>query len=123
MHYMFLIYSEELPEGMPPDEIEALRSAHRAVMTDAAAKGVLLGVDALQPTLTATSVRMTGQKAIITDGPFAETKEQLAGYYLLDCRDLDEAIEWAKRIPTQCKGRSGGVEIRPVANIPKPAAT
>ena len=52
------------------------------------------------------------------DGPFAETKEQLAGYYILDCKDLDEAIAWAARIPTACKGASGCIEIRPIMALP-----
>ena len=55
---------------------------------------------------------------MVTDGPFAETKEQLAGYYILDCRDLDEAIAWASRIPTGCKGGDGCVEIRPIMDLP-----
>ena len=57
-------------------------------------------------------------KPFVLDGPFAETKEQLAGYYILDCKNLDEAIEWAKKIPTACKGEEGCVEIRPIADIP-----
>jgi hypothetical protein len=58
---------------------------------------------------------------MITDGPFAETKEQLAGYYILDCKDLDEAIGWAAKIPTSCKGDDGCVEIRPIIPIPQPS--
>jgi hypothetical protein len=92
-------------------------------MDEAAEKGVLLSVEGLKPTSTATSVRSSGGKAIATDGPFAETKEQLAGFYILECQDLDEAIEWAKRIPTSCKGREGCIEIRPVANLPKRPAS
>jgi hypothetical protein len=61
---------------------------------------------------------MDNDKPLILDGPFAETKEQLAGYYILDCKDLDEAIEWAKKIPTACKRGEGCVEIRPIAEIP-----
>lgn len=56
--------------------------------------------------------------AIITDGPFAETKEQLAGYYLMECPNLDDAIEWAKMIPTGCRGGSGCIEIRPIHELP-----
>ena len=60
-------------------------------------------------------------KALITDGPFAETKEQLAGYYILDCENLDEAIEWAAKIPTACKGGTGCIEIRPMPGLPSGA--
>jgi hypothetical protein len=56
-------------------------------------------------------------KALTTDGPFAETKEQLAGYYILDCKDLDEAIEWAAKIPSSCGGASGCIEIRPLRGL------
>jgi hypothetical protein len=90
--------------------------AHRAIHEDTRARGVFLGSAPLKPSTTATTVRMQdGGKPLITDGPFAETKEQLAGYYVLDCKDLDEAIGYASRIPTRCAGGSVGcVEIRPV---------
>ncbi|MBV9611662.1 MAG: YciI family protein [Acidobacteriaceae bacterium] len=119
MRYMFLIYSQEMPGGIPPEELDALRAGHSAVMQDAREKGVLLGVDALKPTSTATTVRVSDGRSMTTDGPFAETKEQLAGYYMLECRDLDEAIDWARRIPTACKGTAGCIEIRPVADLSK----
>jgi hypothetical protein len=120
MRYMFLIYSQEIPEGLPPEELESLKKAHKAVMEDSMRKGVLRGVDRLKAAATATTVRMEDGKAITMDGPFAETKEQLAGYYILECQDLDEAIEWAKRIPSACKGGAGCVEIRPIADLQKP---
>jgi hypothetical protein len=119
MRYMMLCYSQETPDGLRPEEIEDLKSRHGLVMDEAAAKGVLGGWDALKPTITATTVRMKDGKAMTTDGPFAETKEQLAGYYIIECKDLDEAIEWAKRIPTCCKGREGCLEIRPIQELPK----
>jgi hypothetical protein len=118
MRYMFLIYSQETPEGPPPEEIESLKRRHWAVMQETRQKGILLGVDRLKPTALATTVRMKDDKPLTLDGPFAETKEQLAGYYILECKDLDEAIEWAKRIPSNCKGLEGCIEIRPVADIP-----
>jgi hypothetical protein len=117
MRYMFLIYSQERPEGLPPDEVERLKNAHWAVMQEATQKGVLRGAEPLKPTTTATTVRMQNGSAITTDGPFAETKEQLAGYYIIECRDLDEAIEWGKRIPTVCKGAEGCIDIRPIAEM------
>jgi hypothetical protein len=119
MRYMFLIYSQERPEGPPPEEIEGIKSRHWSVMQEARQKGVLLAVEGLKPTALATTVRVNGAKAVTLDGPFAETKEQLAGYYILECQDLDEAIEWAKRIPSGCKGLEGCIEIRPVADLPK----
>ncbi|MGH9394537.1 MAG: YciI family protein, partial [Terriglobales bacterium] len=73
----------------------------------------------LHPTRTATTVRIQRGKPLISDGPFAETKEQLAGYYILDCRDLDEALEWAARIPTTCQGGSGCIEVRPIVAQPQ----
>jgi hypothetical protein len=119
MRYMFLIYSQERPEGPPPEEIESIKSRHWAVMQEAREKGVLLAVEGLKSTSVATTVRMKEGQPVTLDGPFAETKEQLAGYYILECKDLDEAIEWAKRIPSSCKGADGAIEIRPVADLPR----
>jgi hypothetical protein len=118
MRYMFLIYSNEASESVAP--VEARRAAaarHHALMADAHARGVLRGADPLKPTATATTIRSERGKSIVTDGPFAETKEQLAGYYIIECRDLDEAIEWARKIPTACQGGEGCVEIRPIHEL------
>jgi len=121
MRYMFLIYSSEASEAAaPPAARRAAALQHQTVMRDAAAKGVFIGADPLEPTTTATTVRTKEGKPLIIDGPFAETKEQLAGYYMLECRDLDEAIEWAKQIPFVCRGSDGCIEIRPVHEIHKP---
>jgi hypothetical protein len=87
-------------------------------MNEAAQEGILHAAEPLKPTSTATTVRAHDSKLLISDGPFAETKEQLAGYYILDCRDLDDAIEWAKKIPTGCKGVEGCIEIRPLQEKP-----
>ena len=119
MKYMFLIYSQERPEGPDPEQIESIKSGHWTVMQEAKQKGVLLAVEGLKSTATATTVRIQGGKPITLDGPFAETKEQLAGYYILECTDLDEAIGWAARIPSSCKGTEGCIEIRPVAELPR----
>lgn len=123
MRYMFLIYSQELPSGLPPEGAEELINAHATLMSETAQKGILLGVERLKPTNTATTVRMSGGKTMLTDGPFAETKEQLAGYYILECRDLDEAIEWAGRIPSACRGAAGSIEIRPIDDLPRRVST
>jgi hypothetical protein len=113
MRYIFLIYSRE---GDATGE--SVRARHYAVMDAAAARGVLVAAQPLQETATATTVRMDEGKPLVVDGPFAETKEQLAGYYIIDCKDLDEAIEWAKQIPTTCKGGAGCIEIRPLQQLP-----
>ncbi len=119
MRYMFLMYSQELPGGPPPEEVERIKVEHRALMQETAEKKILLAVEGLKPTATATTVRMNEGKPVTLDGPFAETKEQLAGFYILECANLDEAIEYAKRIPTSCKGAAGCIEIRPVADLPR----
>ncbi len=119
MRYMMLIYSKEWEGGLPPEKREQLKAAHRASIDAARRKGILLAAEPLAPTSTATTVRMQDGKPLITDGPFAETKEQLAGYYILDCENLDEAIEWATRIPTSCKGGEGCIEIRPMPGLPR----
>ncbi len=119
MRYMMLIYSRETDDHFSESEKEEIRQQHWSVMEDARQKGILLGVEGLKPTALATSVRRQNGAHITMDGPFAETKEQLAGYYILECKDLDEAIEWAKRIPTKCKGADGCIEIRPVADLPR----
>jgi hypothetical protein len=114
MRYMMLVYSTEGPDGLAPEEAERIMAGHRKVMDEATRKGVLVGAEPLAPTSTATTVRMQNGKALVTDGPFAETKEHLAGYYIIDCEDLDEAIEWAAKIPTACQGTEGCIEIRPM---------
>jgi hypothetical protein len=116
MRYIMLIYSRESTEPMTAEEDRQIREGHRAVMEEAARRGILHGAEPLTPTPLATTVRHENGRVTITDGPFAETKEQLAGYYILDCKDLDEALEWASRIPTGCAGRSGCVEVRPFRN-------
>ncbi|HEV2315326.1 MAG TPA: YciI family protein, partial [Candidatus Acidoferrales bacterium] len=124
MRYMLLIYSKETQmEQMSPEDSDKITSAHWAVMEETAKRGIFRGAEPLKPTATATTVRVQGGKPLITDGPFAETKEQLAGYYILDCKDLDEAISWAAKIPTACRGGDGCIEIRPLVPIPQPAQT
>jgi hypothetical protein len=121
MRYMLLIYSKETDlAALGPEEMAAMRAAHWSVMNETSQRGIFRGAEPLKPTSTATTVRVHDGKHVITDGPFAETKEQLAGYYILDCHDLDEAIAWASKIPTGCKGAYGSVEIRPLHPIPQP---
>ena len=119
MRYMLLIYSSERVDVQAdPADAQAIMQGHRAVMEGTSKAGILRGAEPLHPTSTATTVRHQNGKPITIDGPFAETKEQLAGYYILDCKDLDEAIYWAGQIPTGCKGASGCVEVRPIMDIP-----
>jgi hypothetical protein len=120
MRYMMLIYTNET-DAASIEDMKEVSAAHWAVMDETARRGILHGADPLEPTKAATTVRVQNGKVVVTDGPFAETKEQLAGYYILECRDLDEAVEWASKIPSACGGGSGCVEVRPIHEIRKPA--
>lgn len=112
MKYLCLVYSEEaklhsLPESPKDEECLAYDEALRE-------SGHCVASEALQPIETATTVRVRNGKVSITDGPFAETKEQLAGFYLIDARDLNEAIQLAAQIPP---ARVGSIEVRPIRPI------
>jgi hypothetical protein len=116
---MLLIYTKEDEKAKRSrEEVEKDMNGHWAVMEETRDRGILEAAEPLFPTSSATTVRHQHGKAIVTDGPFAETKEQLAGYYILDCKDLDEAISWAAKLPTACGGESGCVEIRPIQGVP-----
>jgi hypothetical protein len=108
MQYMALIYTD--PSLTPPMGA-SMNDAYFAYTKRARDAGVMKAGDALQPTATATSVRVRGGKTETMDGPFAETKEHLGGYYLLDCADLDEALKWAAQIPGAAYGT---IEVRPL---------
>lgn len=117
MRYMFLIYTDERArEAMAIDERRQNMAKAQAVMEEANRRGVFCGAEPLRPVATATTIRKQNGQAIITDGPFAETKEQLAGYIILDCKDLDEALEWATKFPGPCGG-AGCVEVRPIGTF------
>lgn len=109
MQFLALIYSSE--QAGDDVDMPTLLSQYQAYDAEVKAAGVFVAGEALQPVSTATSVRLREGKTELTDGPFAETKEQLGGYYVLDCKDLDEAIEWAAKIPS---ARYGTVEVRPI---------
>jgi len=112
MKYLCLIYASEIDwANMPKDQTAALNKEYFDFTTDIKKSGQYIGGDALQPTQTATTVRVRGGKISTTDGPFAETKEQLGGYYLINAKDLNEAIQIAARIPS---ARDGSIEVRPV---------
>ena len=112
MQYLLLIYTDEQTDPQPnTPEFREMLSGYRAFGQDIQQRGLMKGVNALQPVSTATTVQVRNGERLVTDGPFAETKEQLGGFYLLDCKDLDEAIDCAARIP----GASyGSIEIRPI---------
>jgi hypothetical protein len=112
MRYVLLIYGSEVDSAMmTQEERAALMQGHHVFANEAQQRSLLTGGEALQPTSTATTVRVRNGTTLTTDGPFAETKEQLAGYYVLNCKDLDEAIELAAKIPDAL---TGSIEIRPV---------
>jgi hypothetical protein len=112
MQYMCLIYSNEAEDPKPgTPEFGPFMQGYGDFTTDMRESGALVSGDALQPIATATTVTVRDGKTITTDGPFAETKETLGGYYLLECDNLDDAIAKAARIPTAAYGR---IEVRPV---------
>jgi hypothetical protein len=120
MKYLCLIYENEKAwETMPPTESEAFMNEYFAFTGDIQKSGKLVAGEALQPTPTATTVRVRNGKVSTTDGPFAETKEQLGGFYLIESKDLNEAIQVAARIPS---ARLGAVEVRPVVDFSQEAA-
>jgi len=125
MRYLCLIHAERTYEDMAEDEAVPLVREFRRFTEDLRASGQYLGSNRLLPAATATTVRVRNGRLSITDGPFAETKEQLGGYFLIEARDLNEAIQVASRIPA---ARHGAIEVRPVAapirlpGDPEPAA-
>jgi hypothetical protein len=112
MRYLLSIHTDESGfADATPEDLSRMRAAYMAFTDEVEAAGVLRGGDGLQPSSTATTVRVRDGEPLFTDGPFAETREQLGGYYLLDCADLDEALRWAAKIPGAA---FGAVEVRPV---------
>jgi len=107
MEYLCLIYGSENEAQEHPD----LLQEYGAFGQEVASKGVMRGGNRLRPASTATTVRVRNGRTTTTDGPFAETKEQLGGYFLLDCKDLDEAIGFAAKIPSV---KHGSIEVRPI---------
>jgi hypothetical protein len=112
MQYMLAIYGEErAAESMPREQMTEVINAYMAYTQALRDAKVLVASNRLRPTSAATSLRTVGGETKLLDGPFAETKEQLGGYYLIDVPDLDAALSWAKRCPAV---RYGTVEVRPV---------
>jgi hypothetical protein len=116
MQYMLLIYSEESRwETVSEQELETTMKRYGDFTAELRAAGAMLAGDRLQPTANATTVRVRDGEQLVTDGPFAETKEQLGGYYLIEADSLDDAIKWAAKLPGS---HHGSVEVRPVAQVP-----
>ena len=112
MQYLLLIYSNEQANAAVPEEEQREKFGAWMSYTEAMKKeGAFVAGDALQPTATATSVRMRSGERVMSDGPFAETKEQLGGYYIVEVPDLDAALSWAERCPGALNGT---IEVRPV---------
>jgi hypothetical protein len=112
MKYAFTIYGDESQrDSATPEQQHEMSQAYGAVTQEMNEKGVFVAGEGLYPTPTATTVRVREGDRDVTDGPFAETKEQLGGFYVLDVKDLDEAIQWAAKIPG---AQFGSIEIRPV---------
>ncbi len=112
MRYMLMICSDEAAEAaMSPEESSAVMAEYGAFAEEMGTRGVLQGGERLRPTSDATSVQVREGEVLTSDGPFAETKEQIGGYFVVECKDLDEAIEVAAKIPT---ARAGTVEVRPI---------
>jgi len=112
MRYLLMIYENEAARaGWSQEALGAEYAAYSAFGEEVNKKGVFISGEALMPINAATTVRVRDGKTLTTDGPFAETKEQLGGYYLLNCKDLDEAIEYAAKIPAVAYG---SIEIRPI---------
>jgi hypothetical protein len=118
MKYLCLIYDEEKKiAGMSPKESEAFMGEYFAFTEGIQKSGHYIGGEALQPVQTATTVRIRNGKMATTDGPFAETKEQLGGFYFINAKDLNDAIQVASRIPS---ARTGSIEVRPVMEFDRP---
>jgi hypothetical protein len=119
MRYLCLIYDEEKKvAGMPKADADAFMGEYFAFTEDIRKKGHYVAGEALQPVQTATTVRVRNGKLLTTDGPFAETTEQLGGFYMIEARDLNEAIQVASRIPS---ARIGSIEVRPVVDFSQQA--
>jgi hypothetical protein len=112
MQYLCLIYDDESTwENLPEDERNTVYAEYGTFTQSIRDSGHYVSADQLQPISTATTVRIRNGETLVTDGPFAETKEQLGGYYLIEAKDVDEALKIAERIPS---ARYGSIEVRPV---------
>jgi hypothetical protein len=112
MKYLLLLAGDESGwENASDEEAAAEMAAYEKYDKEAVAAGVFVAGEGLQPSSTATTMRIVGGERVLTDGPFVETKEQIGGFYVLECKDLDEALDWAERCPASAHG---SIEVRPV---------
>ncbi len=112
MRYLLMICADESAvQALSPEEGASMLGEYAAFGEEMARRGVLRSGERLRPTTDATTVRVRDGEVLASDGPFAETKEQIGGYYVVDCKDLDEAIEVAAKIPG---ARAGAIEVRPI---------
>src|SRR5258708_1674954 len=119
MRYLLLIATDEQREAAtPPDQLASQGQAWGRYTAELQAAGKLLGGERLRPTATATTVRQPNGRALLSDGPFTESKEQLGGYYLVEAENLDEAVTWASKMPHLPRG--GSVEVRPIWELGAP---
>jgi hypothetical protein len=113
MRYLLLICDDEKQlNGLPESELARRHQGWATLTQELAAADKMRGGERLRPAATATTLRVNNGQRLLSDGPFAETKEQLGGYYIIDARDLDEAVDWASKMPHLAGG--GAVEIRPI---------
>jgi hypothetical protein len=120
MKYLMMIYRDDAASAaLSPEAMQNMMARYNKVNEEMKEAGVYISGNPLKPATTATTVRVRTGKVQTTDGPFAETKEQLGGYFLLECKDLDEAIQWASKIPhaAEC-----AVEVRPVMSMGQAAS-
>ncbi|MRX27851.1 YciI family protein [Kangiella sp. HZ709] len=116
MQYLLMIYAAESAEPTPgSDEFMQLIQEYDVFTEEVKAAGAFLAGEPLEPVSTATTVQVRNGERFVIDGPFAETKEVLGGYYLLDCENLDQALEYAAKIPS---AKYGSVEVRPIMQLP-----
>jgi hypothetical protein len=121
MKYILLIHDSEKDwAGLGQAEVQGIMGEYRQLVAELRASGHMKDGAQLQPTSTATSVQIRNGKRLVTDGPFAETREQLGGFFLIEAKDLDEAIGIAARVPS---ARFGTIEVRPLVEAPVPATT
>jgi len=117
MKYALLIYADETGwDSASEGQKQALLERYEAFSDDVAARGMMRGGEQLHTTASATTVRVRNDETLVVDGPFAETKEQLGGFFLVECENVDEAIELAARIPG---AQTGAVEVRPIVEGPE----
>jgi hypothetical protein len=119
MKYLCLICAETVMEGRTEADAAKLFREYAEFTESIKRSGHFIGANRLKPRETATTIRVRNGRVLVSDGPFAETKEQLGGYYLIEARDLDEAIQIASKIPS---ARHGSIELRPIAEDPQTLA-